>query len=490
MTISFNSIPINLLVPGSYGEFDNSKATRGTPAMPNRIVVIAQRLASGTVAAGVPTLILSPDRAVQAFGRGSMLATSLQALKAANKYTEVWGIALDDNPAGNAAQGSVAFTAQATVNGTFTLYIGATPVQIAVLTTDTPAQLATKLAAAIAALPDLIVTGAVDGAVAAKVNITFRHKGLAGNDLDLRTHLYQGDEAPVGLAWTLVAMTGGTANPSLAPAIAAAGDVWYTHWIVPYNDGVSTTALATELDRRFGPLTQIDGRGYTYVNGTVGTAAALGAGLNTQHITVFGTILSPTPGWILAAVEGAIAAYNLNIDPARPLTTLQLPGVIAPAQADRPINTDRQFLLQNGISTFTVDDGGNVLIERVVTTYKTNAYGLPDPSYRDIQVLATLSFLRYSFRARVTQRFPRYKLADDDTRIPAGQATVRPKDIRNELIALAHDWEGIYIEDAQAFAAALIVERDDNDPNRVNILEVPNLINMLLVFAGKFQFVN
>jgi hypothetical protein len=48
-------------------------------------------------------------------------------------------------------------------------------------------------------------------------------------------------------------------------------------------------------------------------------------------------------------------------------------------------------------------------------------------------------------------------------------------------------WNGL-VENLRAFKANLIVERDPNDPNRVNVLYPPDLINQLRVFAVLAQF--
>ena len=58
-----------------------------------------------------------------------------------------------------------------------------------------------------------------------------------------------------------------------------------------------------------------------------------------------------------------------------------------------------------------------------------------------------------------------------------------------ELIAQysAMEAEGL-VENMAAFKAALVVERDANDPNRVNILYPPDLVNQLRVFAVLAQF--
>ena len=48
-------------------------------------------------------------------------------------------------------------------------------------------------------------------------------------------------------------------------------------------------------------------------------------------------------------------------------------------------------------------------------------------------------------------------------------------------------WNGL-VEDIRAFKANLLVERDPNDPNRVNVLYPPDLINQLRIFAVLAQF--
>ena len=92
-------------------------------------------------------------------------------------------------------------------------------------------------------------------------------------------------------------------------------------------------------------------------------------------------------------------------------------------------------------------------------------------------------------RQAITSKFPRCKLADDGTRFGAGQAIVTPNIIKAELVAQYRidEFNGL-VENGAAFKANLIVERDPNDPNRVNVLYPPDLINQLRVFAVLAQF--
>jgi phage tail sheath gpL-like len=203
-----------------------------------------------------------------------------------------------------------------------------------------------------------------------------------------------------------------------------------------------------------------------------------------------GTGVAPQPPYIWAAVYAGVAAASLAIDPARPLQTLELTGILPPAIADRWTLEERNLTLYDGISTYMVNAGGTVQIERAITSYQTNSFGVEDPSYLDVETPATLSYIRYATRARITQRFPRYKLADDGTRFGAGQAIVTPNVIRAELLGLFRELEAAgIVENFEQFKTDLVVERDANDRNRVNVLASPDLVNQFRIFAEQIQFI-
>ncbi len=489
MAISFNQIPVEIRTPGQFIEFDSSRALGGLPTIKHKILVIGQRLAAGTVAEAIPTMITSAEQAEVSFGRGSMLSLMINALRKANRWTETWAIALDDNGAGVAAVGSVKFGGVVTAAGTLNLYIAGVRIQAAVASGEASATTATNVAAAIVAVTDLPVTAAVDGVDNTKVNLTARHKGEAGNDIDLRVNYFQGEDLPKGLTATFVAMVGGTGNPDVATVIAAIADTQYHSWILPYTDAANLTAIEADLAARWGPLTQIEGHAYAAARGTLSALSTLGNARNSEHLSIIGAQSSPTPPWAWAAALGGVAAFHGNNDPARPFQTLELTGVLAPAEADRFDRAERDIHLHDGISTFTVDSGGLVRIERAITTYQTNPGGAPDASYLDLNTKLTLAFLRISVRLAIALKFPRHKLANDGTAFGPGQSIVTPRVIRAELIALFRQWEVAGLaENIDQFKTDLIVERDANDPNRVNALIPPDIINQFRVFAAQVQF--
>jgi phage tail sheath gpL-like len=182
------------------------------------------------------------------------------------------------------------------------------------------------------------------------------------------------------------------------------------------------------------------------------------------------------------------AAVALRIDPARPLQTLPLVGILPPKRGTDYRLSEKNSLLFSGMSVENSDVTG-VRIQRCISTYQKNAWGLPDPSWLDVTTAYTIMAVIRRMRGRILQKFPRHKLADDGTPFGAGQAVATPSIIRGELVALYSEMisEGL-VENMEAFQAYLLVERDANDPNRVNVLLPPDLLNALIVIATKVEF--
>jgi phage tail sheath gpL-like len=482
--ISFNQIPITLRTPGQFIEFDNTRAVQGLSVINHKILVIGQRVAAGTVAAAKPTRVLSAAQAEEFFGRGSLLHNMLAALKASNPYTECWAVALDDNGAGVQATGTLTITGPATESGTLNIWIAGRRVQVAVTNGDNANTIAAAINTAVNAVTDLPVTS---GVVAAVVTLTARHKGEIGNYIDVRLNYVFGEKTPKGVAVAIVAMAGGTTNPDVQTAITAIGAEQYHTVIFPYTDATNLGKIENELATRFGPLVQKEGHAFSAASGTHAGLITLGSSRNSPHVTIMGSGKSPTPPWEWAAVVGAVDAFET--DPARPRQTLWLQGILPPAEADRYTRAERNLLLFDGIATFLTDAGGRVLIERLVTTYQTNAFGVEDISYLDVETLRTIAYIRYDVRSLIALKYPRHKLANDGTQFGAGQAIVTPNVIRAELIARFRLWEEAGLaEGFEQFKRDLIVERNGPDPNRVDAIIPPDTINGFRVFAAQVQF--
>ncbi|TNH04522.1 phage tail protein [Testudinibacter sp. TR-2022] len=486
MAISYNQIPNNIRVPLAYIEFDNTKAVSGTPQMLQKILMIGQKLATGTATTGSAVRVSSYAQAKVLFGRGSQLAKMVNVFRKHNDYSDLWVLPLDDKTGSAAATGKIKLVGKATQAGALSVMVAGVNYKFAVAVNDTAAVLATKLAAAINADGDNVVNATV---TTDTVAVTARFKGECGNDIDIRTNYYSGESYPVGIAAEITAMAGGAVNPDMATAITGFGAEWWNYIINPFTDTESLNLLRTELVNRWGPLKQIDGTCFMAKRGTHGTVTTFTEQRNDYLMSTLATNITPEPAYEWAAAVGAVASYYLAIDPARPLQTLVL-NMLPPAMSDRWDLPDRNTLLFSGASTYTVNDNSQPQIEALITMYRKNSLGDNDPSYLYVETIATLSYIRYAIRTRISQKYPRHKLADDGIRVSPGQAIVTPKVIKSELLALFTELEfaGL-VEDYENFEKSLLVERDQNDRNRLNVLSNENLVNQFRIYAHAVQFI-
>ncbi len=493
MTISFNSIPTNILTPGVVIEIDNTRAVQTAPSIPNVALVIGQRLTAGTVAEGVATAVATKEAGETFFGHGSMLAHMIQIFKAVNPYTELWAISLDDGGGSTAGTGTITFSGTSTEAGTVYVYIGGERITVAIPTATAAAAVGPLVVTAIT--NHLLISNmpVVATGPAAVTTLTALNKGTVCNGIDLRLNYNTNEALPAGITAVVVdigdVVTGAT-DPTMATAITAMADDWYNTIVSAYADDTNQDLLETELLARWGPMVMREGQSFIGALGNQAALTALGNARNSPFTTLMGGGLSPSPPWVWAADAGAVDATEP--DAARPRQTLLLQNCLAPAKGSQFTQTERNVLLTDGVATFTVGVDGKCRIERLITTYQTNALSVPDPSYLDLTTMRTLAYLRYSWRIRVALRFPRHKLADDGTEASPGQAVVTPAILRGEAIALfLDDWvPKAYVEEATLaqFKLDLRFERSLTDVNRMDMIMSPDLMNQFRVLAGQIQF--
>jgi phage tail sheath gpL-like len=472
----------------------------GLPTNRQPCLLVGQKLAAGKAALNVPIAIGTLAQARDAFGRGSMLARMFEVFMINNFAHEMWGVALDEPPGGVAAFGSITVTTPPTESGTIHLYIAGQLVVVGVIAGDTTAQVATKIEAAMDAMVDLPVIATVTTGTANVVGLTCKWKGITGNDIDLRDSYrgaLAGEILPVGLTLTYSGsgkLGGGSGQPVMTSAIAAMADEAYEYVAMPYTDGTSIDAWEFEFGfsdtGRWGWMRQAYGLVFTAYRNTYSNTIVFGATNNAGTVTYMGVEMgAPSPVWDWAAAYTAKAARALLNDPARPLQTLELDGIFGAPKHQRFSISELNNLSQAGIATQRMGPNGVPQIMRETTSYQLNNYGHGDDAYELVTTLATLAKLIRNQRHAITSKYPRHKLADDGTRFGVGQKIVTPNIIKAELVAQYRidEFNGL-VENVKAFKLNLIVERDPNDPNRVNVLYPPDLVNQLRIFAVLAQF--
>lgn len=486
----FNDIPASLRIPGWYIEFDNRLA--GNAVFMGKVLVIGQKLSTGSAAAGELVRVTSKEQADELFGRGSMLAEMFRHIKDVDLYTETWAVPLEDDETAVAAEGSIEVTAAPGETKPLALYIAGYRVWVEMQSDDTPDNLAQAIVDAVNEDTRLPVTASVDDTTSSQANLTCRWKGQTGNDIDLRDSA-RGEERPKGLELSYTQPTGGSVDPTLDTAIAAMGDEWWNWIVLPYTEQTQLDTMATELEDRYGPMRQIGGRAFAAFRGNHSDTATKGGDLNSPHVSIMGTNLAPSPTWLFAAVNAIVAAGSLANDPARPLQRLELPGLLPPTEDKRWTDAERNLLLYDGIATYTVATDGTIRIERQITTYQENESGVADDSYLDINIPETLERIRFEQISLFAQKYPRHKLAADEDRefYDPSQPIMTPKVARTELLNLyrltlmgAYGW----VRDYDGYAKSLSANIDPNDPSRLNVVDQPMLIGQYRVHAQQTQF--
>lgn len=470
--ISFDQIPSSIRKPGKYLEFNTKLTVRTLPVNKQKVLIIGQRLAAGSVLALVPTQVFSDKEAAAYFGNGSIAHLMVRAAITANPYLDLTVIALDDSGTGVAALGAVTLTGPATGTGSLKLWIGNKKIEIGIAQNDTSTAIATALNTELAKWPDLPVTAAVDGVNTSKINFTAKNKGTLGNQITLAYEV-----TASGVTATLTAMTGGSVDPDVSTATAKVFATQYHIMATPYNDQTSSTSLRTHLDSVSGPMEQRPGVGVYGQTGALASATTLAGQINSGRILSAYVRNTQSMAFELASAMAAILAFEE--DPARPLNTLDLPGIAAPKVADRLSRTEQESCLYNGVTPLEVGPGEKVLIVRAISTYTKDAQGVDDISLLDITTIRTLDYVRKACRDRIALRFPREKLS-----------TKTPPKVRSELLDVLLKLEQLEIvESVDANKSGLLVEKDLQDPNRLNAKIPTDVVNGLHVFAGRIDLI-
>jgi phage tail sheath gpL-like len=503
MPVSFDRIPSNIRVPLFYAEISAREAAYF--AMNQPTLLIGPMLPTGKATPLEPVLVTDFSQAAGLFGAGSVLADMVGYYRRNDQVGTVWCIPHA------APANAVAATLTDTIDGTagassmIAVYLAGERYSIPVAQGDTGPDICTRLAELINGDAFALVTAEAPPPTGTSGTISYlaRQPGSLGNEINRIWNwrgVTGGEIIPPGITITAEGtdptvlngpLHGGAGEPDLDPVVAAMGDDEYDFIGLPYSDADSLNTLQEELNDvtgRWAWSRQIYGHVFAAKMGTPQALADFGITRNDPHCSVLGFAQSPTVSWRRAAALTGEAATSLRIDPARPLQTLTLVGVIPPQRGKRFKLADNNTLLYSGIAT-EMEAGGATAIQRCITTYRVNMWNQPDPSWLDVQTPATLAYIVRFLRQRITQKFGRHKLANDGTPFGFGQAIVTPRIIRAELIAAYSElmFAGV-CENMEAFKAFLIVERDAQDPNRVNVLLPPDLINQLRIFAMLVEF--
>lgn len=465
--IQFDTIPVSIRKPGKYFEFNTRLAVRTLPGNPQSLLIIAQQ--TGTEPCE-PRRIFDADTAGLLFGFGSQIHSMVLTAMHANPYLELTVLPLADPESGLPATAVVTPSGEAQSAGVVSITIAGKTVSIALAKDDTPSECAVTLAQAVNLIEELPVVASVTES--GVLTLTAKHKGTCGNGITVSVQ-----SSVPGMKCTLTPMQGGQGEPDFQAALAKVFSGDYAIYCVGTTQPEHLKALSDHLESMGAPLEQRGAIGVYALTGTLEDAITLATATNSGRLT--GAVLpgSPSLSYEVAASYAAIIASEE--DPARPLNGLTLKGISPSPISHRLSRTQQEAALKNGVTPLEVGAGEAVSIVRAISTYTKNSEGSPDSALLDITTIRTLDYVRKAIRERMSLRFPREKLS----------TRTLPK-VRSEVLDVLRKMEELEIlEEVASNAEGVIVERDIEDPNRLNARIPADVVNGLHIFAGKIDLI-
>lgn len=489
-TVPFNQISGGIVAPIFAFEVNSG----GTFEAESRIVLVGHKTSAGAMSTDTPVFAASQEAVDALAGPTSILRDMYRRARANAPAEEIWIAAAPDT--GTAQTWTLTVGAIPAAGGIGVVDIAGERVQIAIAAGATASTVATDLAAAVNAHYDELTKATLPVTAAAATNVvtlTAAHKGTIFADLDIWA-----DPSVTGnlfaTALTIAAATAGAGTPDLSTLFAALGDDEWTTIVCPFSDDTNLQRardLLGDVSGRWSWSRQSYGHLWTVKTDTAAALVTWGEALtDDRHVTGLGRIASsgdatPAWGWLASytALQAAWLHDGASGNVSRNQTGRALVYVKAPRSRSKwPSHATRNALLKARVSTWSVVNGV-VAVDKAVTMSKKNALGQTDTTFRDVQALYQLVYALKFFRFRLSVEHGQKAIASTN---PGGNAAIStPNDIRATFV---HAYGALVtrgvLEDLDAFASAIRVERDADASNRVNVLAPLDRVNPLDVIAA------
>lgn len=486
--MGLNSIPGTIVAPifafeiSSGGQFESQ----------SRLLLIGHALSGAALPAATPTPCASGAEARALAGAGSMLDDMVRVARANAPAQEIW--IMSAAPAGTAQVRTITVDTVPGGGGVGVILIAGEPVQVSIAAGASASTVATALAAAINAYynplngASLPFTATVASEV---VTITARHLGLYANEIDVFVPVVAGGNAFTGNV-TVAQTVAGAGSPDLSTALAACGDTPFDWIVSAFCDDpnvVRLKSLLNETSGRWAWSRMVYGHAFYAKIDTTGNLTTHGLAQDDRHISVIPMLTGgghAQPSWQWASAIAARIAVPLSNGAQGQVsanqTGLAIEGLSAPRDRTKWLDyATRDAFLKSGLSSWSVDTGGRVQVDKIITTQRTTL-GVTDTTFRDIQKIGQLMYALRKFRADLTFNHAQKAVADDN---PGNVAVIStPADIKATFM---HSYQEMVLtgvlENAALAAERITVQRNADNPNRVDILAPLDMVNPLDIIA-------
>ncbi len=489
----FTEIPENIYVPGNYVQAIPSYDDAGLFAFPARILLVAQALPSGTALPRRIYPLTSPGQATNYCGAGSIGETQAYFLLAANPTVPVDIICVLDAAGSGKAAGAINIAGAWTQNGTLPLYLGGVQILVPVSATDTPATVAANAVALINAVanPSLpVVASAGTGTAAGSIILTSRHGCAEMNTFAIYVATGKADILPGAMTATVVPMTGGTVNQSIAGVISAIAGLWYTDIVTPWQDLANASALQAEMDNRYTATAKLDMGAFMCATGSYAQTATFLGTVDSRFRCTLPITNPQTPHWAVSASMCGVCAQIWFTDPSQQVKDIVLPGVVPPLPGDRFSWQQQNLLVPEGGCIYDVLKDGTMVIKRMVSENTTDNTGTPTTAWQDPMAARVETRIRYDWRTYLNLTYPDNKLADDGSLAAENNPNIAtPNRVRGSWGARCTLYGQLgWIEDVQDQCRKAQFSRDPNSRNRLNEVLYYQRVGNLMVSATALYF--
>lgn len=483
----FNQIPGSLIAPiiafevNSGGQFENR----------SRLLLVGHANSGAPIVAGTPTICPSIAEGRRLAGAGSMLDDMVRLARRNAPAQEIWIVAVPET----GTKGSRTLTVGSVVAGAGVVQIAGESVSITIASGDSATQAATALKNAINGYYNALTGASLPYTAASAdevVTLTPRHAGAIMNAIDIFVPVLDGANSFTGNL-TLAAPTAGSGDPDLSTALGTLGDDLFDWIVSPFSDATNIAryrTLVSDTSGRWAWNRQIYGHVFYPKADSIGNLTTHGLSLDDRHLSIVPVIASTgaaNPVWQWAA------AYAARIVPwlsdgatgnvSRNQTGLVLEGIHAPRDRSGWMNyATRDSFLASGLSTWAVNTGGDVTVDKAITTART-FNSVPDTTFRDLQKIGQLTYALRKFRADLAFSHGQKAVADDN---PANLDTIStPADVKATFM---HSYDRMVrtgvLENANRAADIVSVVRNADNPNRIDVLAPIDTANPLDIIAA------
>lgn len=404
---------------------------------PEKLLFVGQQNGGTAVTGALTQNILSDGAEDTLFGADSPLAAAIRRARRRNSATQFDAIGLDDNGSGVDATGVVLFTGTATEAGTITVYIGSKKFNkyiLAVADTDTATTIGDALDTAIAADANALVTSIN---TAGSVALTAKNAGTFGNTIGIKSEGVVG-----GVTSAITAMASGATDPVLTGVFDVVGNERYQGIAWQFEQDLSE--LTDFLDPRFNVTNNVlDGRGFVGITDTqanhlvtLGAENSRSLSINTDKlinevdhrgpavldlpftkVAEFAAIRAlrrtdeATLGDLVIS-RSATDSFGGPHTNSKPYFNTPFPDLLVPDAGDS--FTDVEIGQLEDAGGWVIDANRPftaVIAGRVVTTYKTDSAGNPDPTFGPLNFVDTATAAREFIVNNTRSQYPQYRAA-------------------------------------------------------------------------------